>query len=682
MLRSASSTSKDRRKMSNKSFICRAGFHLLVSVIVCWARASLTSAAGQGAPNAHSLTPEVQSHWQAAQDAQRRKDYDAAAREYREVIAKTPRFAEAYQNLGLAYQLEEHWPDAMQAFLKALALEPDLPGANLFLGVDYCQQGEGRRAIPYLTRAARERPDLADAWSWLATAQEMQGDFTAEIATLKRGLQVRPGDIDLLYLLGQAYESLGKQAIDAARASNSSSPDREQFMAETYESNGYWSEALVHLQNALAQSPGRKGVHLEIGEVLMRSGRLPSALKEIDAELKLYPHSLRAQVRRGEIELLQGEVEPALLDWSEATDGVELARTETILGLAERGFGDTSKEELSAGLRERLTALLPQLQKRSETAAELAVAFIHSQNGDAWQLPGPGAIAGAEGNCSVETVQGWLRDDQIERVAQCAFRVLTAESPLPLRVSMAEALLETSRPEAALAILSAAPAAQSRAPELLYWKARCYKKLALAAYLKLYAAAPDSDRAHELNADTYAARDEDEKAVGEYRLALAQRPHLPNLHYEIGRLLWKGYKTDGARTEFEAELKMNPRHVGALTSMGTICLYEHEPEEALGFLQKARALAPENIDVHQYLGTAYLQMQKYNEAVKELKIGIRQDDEGKIHYQLAKAYQALGQKAEASAQFAASSALNERFHSRSSERVQRLAAAETALKQP
>jgi tetratricopeptide (TPR) repeat protein len=82
---------------------------------------------------AHRAPPhskEGLSHWQAAQDAQKRGDYGTGAREYHEVIARSPRFAEAYQNPGLSYQLEERLLDAMQAFLKALALEPELPGAN------------------------------------------------------------------------------------------------------------------------------------------------------------------------------------------------------------------------------------------------------------------------------------------------------------------------------------------------------------------------------------------------------------------------------------------------------------------------------------------------------------------------------------------------------------------------
>jgi len=240
--------------------------------------------------------------------------------------------------------------------------------------------------------------------------------------------------------------------------------------------------------------------------------------------------------------------------------------------------------------------------------------------------------------------------------------------------------LKPARPEPAIALLNAAPAAQARAPELLYWKSRCYKELALAAYLKLYSVSPDSYRAHQLLAGTDAARDEDLKAIEEYRLALAQRPRLPNLHYEIGRLLWKSYKADEARQEFQTELKVNPRHSGALISMGTIDLREHQPERAIMWLQKAAALEPKNPDVHDFLGIAEVQMHQYGEAVTQL--AVQGDEDGKIHCQLAKAFQGLGRKEEAAAEFAASDALNQQFHSRGSERIQRLAAAEAALKQP
>jgi tetratricopeptide (TPR) repeat protein len=667
----------DKTLLSRRRF----GWPLLLGALL----ASLSTAPAQTARELPRLTPEVLAHWQAAEDARRREDYVTAVREYRQVIALSPRFAEAYQNLGLVYQLEERWSDAIAAFRQALSLKRDLPGANLFLGIDYCRNGEAHRAVPYLTRAVREKPEVPEAWSWLATAQEMQGEIAAEIATLQKGLSIHDRDIDLLYLLGHAYEALGKQAVDAASAVDSDSVSREEFLAETYASDGYWSEALAHLQRVLARAPARMGVHAATGEVLLHAGRLSRALEQFNAELQIHPGNLRARVRRGEIELLQGQLDAAVADWSEALSQ-DAARTEAILGVRETGFGDAGREQLPDALRQKLDGLRPSLASRSGPATELALAFIASQDGAVVpalpNLAEHSALAGPSRDCSVQALEKWLASDELELAAQCGPRLLTGESPLPLRVATAHALLETSHPDAALVILEAAPPAQARSPELLYEKARAYKKMALAAYLRLYATAPDSYRAHQLNGDTYAARGEDDKAIEEYRLALRQRPHLSNLHYETGRLLWKNFRTAEARREFQAELEVNPRHVGALISMATIYLYEHQPQEALALLQRAARLEPGNADVHQFLGAAHLQLQQYAMAVKELKLAAPHDEDGKIHYQLARAYQGLGLKQQAAQEFATSSALNQRFHSRNAERADRLAAAEAALREP
>src|SRR5207245_5010013 len=69
--------------------------------------------------------------------------------------------------------------------------------------------------FPYTTlfrskAAARAEPNRTDIWSWLATAQELSGEIQAEVVTLKRALELEPQNVDLLYLLGHAYERLGK----------------------------------------------------------------------------------------------------------------------------------------------------------------------------------------------------------------------------------------------------------------------------------------------------------------------------------------------------------------------------------------------------------------------------------------------------------------------------------------
>ena len=67
------------------------------------------------------------------------------------------------------------------------------------------------------------------------------------------------------------------------------------------------------------------------------------------------------------------------------------------------------------------------------------------------------------------------------------------------------------------------------------------------SYLKVFLADPNSYRVHQLIGDTFVARREDERAMEEYRAAIAQKPAVPNLHYSLGHLLWKKLKVDEAR---------------------------------------------------------------------------------------------------------------------------------------
>lgn len=645
--------------------------------------ASLYGAAQRSAGDS-SNSPEVESHLAAAQEAQNRKDYATAEREYRAALSLAPDVPQAYLNLGLIYQLQDRRPEAMEMFQKALQLDPKLAGANFFLGVDYCRQGRGDLAVPHLKAALRDKPDLAEAWSWLATAQEMAGQGAGQVSTLEAGLRAHPENVDLLYLLGHAYEKVGKDAVDRLQQISPRSPYVEWLLGDSYSTSHYYSVALYHLQNALASSPGIPGLHLAAGEVYLHAGNLKGAKEEIEKELKLHPGSLRATVRLGEIKLLSGDREGALADWGRAL-AVDPQRVEAILGLREYGFGDMAQERLPDSLRGTLEALRSQIDEGAGPAARLAAAFVASQagTGDTFDLNSlHTSPSGETAPCTLRSLRRWLEEDRLKEAAACGPRVLRAGAPASLRLEVARALYEEEQPAEALQVLKGISVAAAQAPEALFWRARSYKKLALATYLRLARTAPDSWRTHELLGDMYQAREDDAKAIEEYRAALAQKPGLPNLHYQVGHLLWKGYKVEEARREFNAELALNPRHAGALFDLGNTYLYEHQPDKGLTYLRQVAAIDPDYPDVHQFLGMAYAQLKQYRQAEAELQRASARDRDGKIYYQLAKVYQALGRSGDAARAFAASDALNRESHRRNEERTARLAAAEAVLKQP
>lgn len=484
----------------------------------------------------------VNAHFAAAREAEDRQDYGTAEREYQAVLAVVPDFAEVHMNLGLVYQLQNRSDMAMTEFHRALKIKPELTGASFFLGVDYCKLGEGAKAIFYLKAAAHEEPNRLDIWSWLATAQEMSGAIQAEVATVKRALDFQPQDPDLLYLLGQAYERLGKEEVVGLQKASPGSSRAEQLLAESYAASSDWPFAVIRFRNALAASPGRPGLHVELGEVLLRAGKLTRAAEEFDAELGVDPHSLRTMVRRGEVRLILGDIDGSLEDWTRAT-AIDQVQAERILGMRETGFGDSAfeDEELPEAFREKIEGLAEVLRTRNSPAAHFALAFLASQNGNSSEAAAEAAQAASSKTqpssprtCSEDQVRKALKWSPASTIAPCGLRVLTSRSSPELRILVAGALFETGDYDDSFTALSGLSPSQRHAPDASYLRARCYEKLATAAYLKLYQADPNSYRVHQLVGDLDAARGEDGKAMEEYRAAIALRPALPNLHYSFG----------------------------------------------------------------------------------------------------------------------------------------------------
>jgi tetratricopeptide (TPR) repeat protein len=634
--------------------------------------------AGQAVPSHDAEDPAIELYFTVAQRAQRDKDYATAEREYQTVLALAPDFAEVHMNLGLVYQLQNRSAEAMTEFRRALKLKPRLAGANFFLGVDYCKAGEGAKAIPYLKAALQAEPDLPDIRLWLATAQGISGQLQPEVVTVLRALELQPGNLDLLYILGNAYERLGKQEVVRLAKVAPGSARSEQLLAESYASSNEWPSAVIHFQNALIASPNRAGLHAELGEVLLHAGKMNQAIREFDEELRRDPSSLRALVRRGEARLIQGNVEASLQDWEKAI-AIDPEQTERLLGLREAGFGDAALEQLPDASRETIQKLTAELQDRNSSAARLALTFIAEQNGNVSQVESgitvPASTAGADvarRNCTEAEVNLALQQHQFYQVAPCAGKVMSSRTTAELRMGVVNALLDVGQYENALKTLDGLPAPDRNSAEASYWRARCYEKLATATYLRLYQADPNSYRVHQLMGDLEAAKGDDGKAIEQYRAAIALKSSSANLHYSLGHLLWKDLKVPEARIELDAELELNPRHPGALNDLGDTYLLEHQPDKALPYLVRALAADSRNPDIHRDLGTAYSELGDYRKAEAEFKIAVSTDHDGSVHYKLARVYQALGDKANATREFALSAALNRESHNRLEKQTERV----------
>jgi len=174
------------------------------------------------------------------------------------------------------------------------------------------------------------------------------------------------------------------------------------------------------------------------------------------------------------------------------------------------------------------------------------------------------------------------------------------------------------------------------------------------------------------------------------RKSLAQMfsvpPESAMAYLSLGKLLVRQHLVDLAVPQVETALRSDPRIVMAHFLLGEIDLYQSNPQGAVSEFQKELAVNPTLWLVYWRLGDAYMRLEKYDEAEKILKeaiwlneaspgayvllgeIAVKKNDpalasgflaralaldpqNGDAHYALATAYKQLGRESDANQQF-------------------------------
>lgn len=195
-------------------------------------------------------------------------------------------------------------------------------------------------------------------------------------------------------------------------------------------------------------------------------------------------------------------------------------------------------------------------------------------------------------------------------------------------------------------------------PDVLYLSAHFYSDLSDDASQRLLAKAPNSYQAHQMSAEVLEMQGKTNDAIAEYRKVLAMNPHLPGIHFEVGRLLLEGQPTPPAlaqaKNEFEEELKIDPRNPGAEGELGEMAWQARDWDDAVTHFRAALKIDPGNEAALVGLGKSLLSAGRASEAVGPLEMASRMAPaDPTAHYQLSFAYRHLGRSADADKEMAA-----------------------------
>ncbi len=179
-------------------------------------------------------------------------------------------------------------------------------------------------------------------------------------------------------------------------------------------------------------------------------------------------------------------------------------------------------------------------------------------------------------------------------------------------------------------------------PESYYWLSRAYNELALQAFARL-GQLPPSVEQHELKAHIFSGQKRYADAAQEWREALKLAPHDTRTQKQLAITLKFGQDYSGALPLLQGLLRAQPASAELNYLTGETLLDLQRAQEAIPLLLRAVNRDPKLIAAHKALARGYLAAGRARAAIPHLKAALAADEDGSLHYQLARAYQATGQ---------------------------------------
>jgi len=196
------------------------------------------------------------------------------------------------------------------------------------------------------------------------------------------------------------------------------------------------------------------------------------------------------------------------------------------------------------------------------------------------------------------------------------------------------------------------PRTAKPSPEALFWQAKAANELAFQAFFRL-GQLPASVELHRLRAEIARYQNQPLESVKEWRAALAIRPNDPQLEQELAAALFMAGDYRAALDQATATLQAARPTAELNFVAGDSLVRLEEPEKGMPYLRAALAADPKLLAADASLGLALSRLGKTSEAIPHLEKALALDDDGSLHYQLARAYQATGSQEKARTAMAA-----------------------------
>jgi predicted Zn-dependent protease len=185
-----------------------------------------------------------------------------------------------------------------------------------------------------------------------------------------------------------------------------------------------------------------------------------------------------------------------------------------------------------------------------------------------------------------------------------------------------------------------------RTAESWYWTSRAADVLAREAFERLTALPPSPESAL-VNVEVLKAQRRYAASTEALAKAAAAWPDERRIRREQARLLLMNRQYAAAQPLLEELLKREPDSGELNLLLGEVFVGSKEPAKAIPHLEKAVAADPNVLRARAALGRAYVENGQAARAIPHLEAALATDEDGSLHFQLARAYRETGQAEQA-----------------------------------
>ena len=498
-------------------------------------------------------------HFGALRPEQGRKDLDLALAE-----------------LQAANQINPYQPDVLEPLFRGLA-----------------QAGLGKQGEDLLLQAIEhDRTDLTP-YQELRQYYALTGRFDDLRRILETAIHNNPKESSFLLDLAGYYRAVGKplegsKVIDGMTSRLQDFPNAFEVAGDFYANSGQPEEAIRQYEKGIAAFPsGKLTYDTRIVGACMAWGRLADAERVNDAILKDYPNDVEALVRRAAMLSGKGDVKGSIQEL-EKTLRIAPTNPDAHYHLGRALMTDKQPERARYEFSEALKG------SPRNNAARLALAQIELDAGEY------GRVVTAMDDALVYQP----KDPAVRLTRAIGLRGMKKYDEA--RVELNGLLAEYPKYEDALFQLGLLDESLGR------WKE------AEAGYQKLYEVNPANTRGLMALAQANVAQNQVEKAFQILETEAAKRPERNDIHLALARVALLAGHDERAISEFKMLLQRLQNDSPALADvqvlLGEYYLKRKDFQTALGYLETARKLHPDNSMVLHGLGSAYDNLGRKEEA--------------------------------------------------------------------